>query len=68
MSKYASGYTEKKSHQKHKSPKFRDYYDEEFTEEDEKEVHSRRKKLWGDARITRVEEDAANRMVFAKQN
>ena len=25
-------------------------------------------KLWGDAGITRVEEDAANRMVFAKQN
>lgn len=25
-------------------------------------------KLWGDARITRVEEDAANRMVFAQQN
>lgn len=25
-------------------------------------------KLWGDARITRVEEDAANRILFAKQN
>ena len=25
-------------------------------------------KLWGDARIIRVEEDAANRMVFAEEN
>ena len=25
-------------------------------------------KLWGDAQITRVEEDAENRMVFTKQN
>ena len=45
MSKYDSDYSEKKSHAKHKSPKFRDYYDDEFTEEDEKELHSRKKKL-----------------------
>lgn len=35
----------KDSKKRHKSPKFRDYYDEEFDEEDEKEVYKRKNKL-----------------------
>ena len=45
MSKYDSDYTEKDKRQKHKNPKFRDYYDEEFDEEDEKELLEKKKKL-----------------------
>ncbi|MFA5903552.1 MAG: hypothetical protein WC836_06415 [Desulfobacula sp.] len=42
MSNYDSDYSEKDTRKRHKSPKFRDFYDEE----DEKELHKKKKKLW----------------------
>jgi hypothetical protein len=45
MSDYDPDYMEKDTRKRHKSPKFRDYYDEEFNEEDEKELYKRRNKL-----------------------
>ncbi|MBU1341084.1 MAG: hypothetical protein KKE44_05470 [Proteobacteria bacterium] len=45
MSKYDSDYSENNKRQKHKSPKFRDYYDENLNEEDERELYDRKKKL-----------------------
>ncbi len=45
MGKFNSDYTEKDKKSKQKNPKFRDYYDEEFSEEDEIELNKRRKKL-----------------------
>lgn len=42
MSNYDSDYSEKDTKKRQKSPKFRDYYDEE----DEKELHKKKKKLW----------------------
>jgi len=45
MSNYDADYSEKDTRKRHKSPKFRDYYDEEFNEEDEKELYKRKNKL-----------------------
>lgn len=45
MSKYDSDYTENSKRQKHKNPKFRDYYDEDFTEDDDNDLNKRKKKL-----------------------
>lgn len=45
MGKFNSDYDEKDKKSKHKNPKFREYYDEEFNEEDELELNKRRKKL-----------------------
>jgi hypothetical protein len=45
MSRYDSDYAENSKKTKHKSPKFRDYYDEEFNEQDEREIQQKRKKL-----------------------
>jgi len=45
MSKYDSDYTESNKREKQKTPKFREYYDEEFTEDDDNDLYKRKKKL-----------------------
>jgi len=45
MSRYDSDYTESNKKTKHKAPKFRDYYDDDLNEQEEKEFHLKRKQL-----------------------
>ena len=45
MSKYDSDYSENTKRKKHKNPKFRDYYDEELNQQEEIELHKKKKKL-----------------------
>ncbi len=45
MSHYDSDYSDKTPAKRPKNPKFRDYYDETFDDEDEKDLYKRKKKL-----------------------
>ncbi|MBC8438275.1 MAG: hypothetical protein H8D87_01120 [Deltaproteobacteria bacterium] len=45
MSKYDSDYQENDKRGKQKTPKFREYYDEDFTEDDDNDLYKRKKKL-----------------------
>lgn len=45
MSKYDPDYAESNKQKKHKNPKFRDYYDEDFSDADDIALYSKKKKL-----------------------